>query len=140
MKELLIQQKLDEVDQEVVRRAEAVVDNAPGITKELDDKQIRNIIAVADDTQSIAVVDNFIKYQIGRSYDEKKPNQKWCFLDKNRRRFGEAIRMDLEWIQKLAKSNTSGEVTADELSIRLTRRYLGYLMRHFKYVDAQSEK
>lgn len=140
MKELLIRRKLDEVDEQIVRRAEAVVDNTPGITKELDDKQIRNIMAVADDTQSIAVVDNFIKYQIGRSYDEKKPNQKWCFPDKNKRRFGEAIRMDLEWIRELAKSNAGDEVTTDELSIRLTRRYLGYLMRHFKYVDAQSGK
>ena len=75
MKELLIRQALDELDQQTVQRAEAVVDNTPGIAARLEDKQIRNIIAIADDTHSVAVVDNFIKYQIGRN----KPTNDMAF-------------------------------------------------------------
>lgn len=135
MNGLLIRQILDEFDNNVVQRAENVVDNTPGITKELEDKQIRNVISVAEDTHSIAVVGNFIKYQIGRSYDSRKPNQKWCFPDKEGRRFGDALLADFDWLKVLAQSNASINVSAEELAIRLVRRYLGYLVRHFKYAQ-----
>jgi hypothetical protein len=83
MKELLIRQLLDELDTQVVQRAEAVVEGMRGVTKELEDKQIRNVMAVAEETQSVAVVDNFIKYQIGR-------NEDWRFGESGgvARRFG----------------------------------------------------
>lgn len=140
MKELLIRQLLDEMDSEVVKRAEAVIDSTPGITKELEDKQVRNVMAVAEETQSVAVVDNFIKYQIGRSYNDKKQpsaQEKWCFAGKDGVPFGEAVRKDLAWLQDTAKVQAKGEVKPEELAIRLVRRYWGYLNRHFKYVQAQ---
>jgi len=140
MKELLIRQILDELDTQVVKRAEDVVDKASGITKKLEDKQIRNVIAVADDTQSVAVVDNFIKYQIGRSYDEKKlpdKQEKWCFPNKDGKQFGEAVRADLAQLREWAKQKANDEVKAEELEIHLVRRYLGYLARYFKYAQAQ---
>lgn len=130
MKELLIHQLLDEMDSEVVKRAEAVIDKAPGITRELEDKQIRNLMAVAEQTQSVAVVDNFIKYQIGRKEEWRSGGNGG---------FGEAIRKDLAWLQNTAKDRAKGGVKAEELAIRLVRRYLGYLNRHFKYVQTQQE-
>lgn len=130
MKELLIRQMLDEMDTAVVQRAEAAVDN-PHITKKLEDKQIRNVMAVAGETQSVAVVDNFIKYQIGRN----KENEGWRFGEKQG--FGEAVRADLTWLQETAKRQAGGEVKAEDLAIRLVRRYLGYLNRHFKYVQVR---
>lgn len=133
MKELLIRQILDELDTQVVQRAEAVVDNTPGITRELEDKQPRNVIAVADDTQSVAVVDNFIKYQIGRS----KENEGWRFGERDRTGFGEAVRADLAQLREWAKQKASGEVKTEDLEIRLVRRYLGYLARYFKYAQVQ---
>ncbi|MCS6861053.1 MAG: hypothetical protein NZT92_12120 [Abditibacteriales bacterium] len=129
MKELLIRQILDELDAQVVRQAEAVVDETGGITNQLEDKQIRNVIAVADDTQSVAVVDNFIKYQIGRS----KKNEGWRFGEESGKGFGEAVRTNLEQLKKWANQKASGEVKAEDLEIRLVRRYLGYLARYFKY-------
>jgi hypothetical protein len=135
MKEMLIRQLLDEMDTAVVQRAEAVVDNTSGITDEkkggLEDKQIRNVMAVAEETQSVAVVDNFIKYQIGRN----KENEGWRFGEGQG--FGEAVRADLTWLQEAAKRQASGEVKTEELAIRLVRRYLGYLNRHFKYVQVR---
>lgn len=133
MKELLIRQILEELDTQLVQLAEAVVDKTNGITKELEDKQPRNVIAVADDTESVAVVDNFIKYQIGRS----KENEGWRFGEKEGKGFGEAVRSDLRQIQEWAKSKASGQVKVEELEIRLIRRYLGYLVRYFKYAQAR---
>jgi len=137
MKELLIRQILDDLDQATVQRAEAVVDNVPGITDEhqggLEDKQIRNVIAVADDTQSVAVVDNFIKYQIGRS----DPNKKWRYGEQRGKGFGERVRTDLQWLGGLAAQRAHDAVTVEYLAIRLVRRYLGYLIRHFKYAQVQ---
>jgi hypothetical protein len=131
MKELLIRQILDELDTQVVKRAEDIVDKASGITKKLEDKQIRNVIAVADDTQSVAVVDNFIKYQIGRS----KENEGWRFGENGGAGFGEAVREDLAQLREWAKQKASGDVKAEDLEIRLVRRYLGYLARYFKYAQ-----
>jgi hypothetical protein len=131
MKELLIRQILDELDTQVVKRAEDVVDKTSSITRQLEDKQIRNVIAVADDTQSVAVVDNFIKYQIGRS----KENEGWRFGENSGTGFGEAVRDDLEQLREWAKQKASGEVKAEDLEIRLVRRYCGYLARYFKYAQ-----
>lgn len=130
MRELLIRQMLDELDQQTVQRAEAVVDNTPSITTKLEDKQIRNIIAVADDTHSVAVVDNFIKYQIGRN----KPAEGWRFGEQKGQGFGETVRADLQWLQSMAAQRAHDEMKAEDLAIRLVRRYLGYLVRYFKYV------
>jgi hypothetical protein len=131
MKELLIRQILDELDTQLVKRAEIVVEKATGITTKLEDKQIRNVIAVADDTQSVAVVDNFIKYQIGRS----KENEGWRFGENGGVGFGEALREDLAQLREWASQKATGEVTAEDLEIRLVRRYLGYLARYFKYAQ-----
>ena len=133
MKELLIRQALDELDQQTVQRAEAVVDNTPGIAARLEDKQIRNIIAIADDTHSVAVVDNFIKYQIWRN----KPTNDWRFGEQKGQGFGETVRADLLWLQSLAAQRARDEVKAEDLAIRLVRRYLGYLVRYFKYAKMQ---
>ena len=133
MKELLIRQKIDQIEDNLVQRAEDIVDNCPGITDErkgLEDKQLRNVMAVAAETESLSVVDNFIKYQIGRSYDPKKPPQKWRFGG-----FGEKMRVDLVWLKQQAQSLAGNKVSAKDLEIRLVRLYLGYLIRHFKYVQ-----
>jgi hypothetical protein len=132
MKELLIRQVLDELDQQTVQRAEAAVDNFPEITARLEPKQIRNIMAVAEDTHSAAVVDNFIKYQIGRN----KPSEGWRFGEQKGPGFGESVRADLQWLHSLAAQHAHDEVKAEDLAIRLVRRYLGYLARYFKYREA----
>ncbi len=131
MKELLIRQILDELDTQVVQKAEAAVDSMPRITRALEDSQPRNVIAVADDTKSVAVVDNFIKYQIGRC----KENEGWRFGERGGKGFGEVVREDLTKLQEWAKNKATEDVTSQELAIRLVRRYLGYLARYFRYVQ-----
>ncbi|MBI4494827.1 MAG: hypothetical protein HY690_18795 [Chloroflexi bacterium] len=133
MKELLIRQKIDQVEDALVQQAEQAVDEHPGIARRLEDKQLRNVSAVAAETESLSVVDNFLKYQIGRS----KPGEGWrAGADDG---FGERVRADLGWIRTQAGALADGQVTARELEIRLARLYFGYLVRHFKYVGARGQ-
>lgn len=134
MKELIIRKKIVELEDALVQRAEKAVDDCEGITDKLQDKQIRNVIAVADETESLSIVDNFIKYQIGRC----KENEGWRFGERSRA-FGEAVREHLKWLREQAKLKQGDGVTAKDLEIRLVRLFLGYLMRHFKYVDAMQK-
>ena len=120
MRELLLRRKLDELDEQMVRKAENLVEDTQGITDNLEDRQIRNVLAVAEVTQSVAVVENFIKYQIGRQ-------EGWRFKD-----FGEKLLSDLGYIKELAKKEGDD---IPGLTISLVRRYLGYLVRYFKYVE-----
>ncbi|HXH13082.1 MAG TPA: hypothetical protein VNP04_25335 [Alphaproteobacteria bacterium] len=126
MKELMIRQKLDDADDELVQLATKTVDET-GIAARrnnreiMQDKQLRNVIAVADDTKSVAVVENFIKYQIGR-HDE------WRYHD-----FGEKLIGDLRRLREWARKMVESDIEENDLAIRLVRRYLGYLMRYFVY-------
>ena len=126
MKELLIRRKLDEIDDHLVRMATELVDRTGIAGKEngkeiMQDKQLRNVIAVAQGTQSTPVVDNFIKYQIGR-------HEEWQHQD-----FGEQLLQDLRRLQELAQKLADQVIPERDLAIHGARRYLGYLMRHFKY-------
>lgn len=128
MKELLIRRKLDEIDDDLVRLATKRVDDTGIAGKQngkeiMQDKQLRNVIAVADDTESVPVVENFIKYQIGR-------HDQWRHQE-----FGEKLLEDLRTLQERTDKLADDKVTAKDLAIRLARRYLGYLMRHFVYVQ-----
>lgn len=102
------------------------------------ENQLRNVVDVAMSTQSLAVVTNFIRYQMGRSGG----NQAWLHSN-----FGQQVVQALEnqegIVQKLAAEVTDavcGEVheaertaVRREAQLRLVRLYLGYLNRWFYY-------
>lgn len=137
MKELLIRAKIDEIEDELVKRAEQVVERfRPDITEKLEVKQLRNVEAVAAETESLAVVDNFIKYQIGRA---DKPDKGWRWGEQQGKGFGEAVRDDLKELKKRAESNAGDKVSPKDLEIRLVRLYLGYLTRHFTYAETMDK-
>ncbi len=128
MKELLIRRTLDKMDGDLVNIATRLVEET-GIAGKQDgkeimqDRQLRNVIAVAEDTQSVAVVENFVKYQIGR-HDQWRHNE-----------FGERLLKDLRELRERADKLKDAAVSKEELAIQMVRRYLGYLMRHFVYVQ-----
>lgn len=126
MRDLIIRRKLDEIDDHLVQMATELVDRTGIAGKKngkeiMQDKQLRNIIAVSQETQSIPVVDNFIKYQIGR-------HEEW-----RHERFGEQLREDLQRLREQAQKLADKAIPERDLAIHGARRYLGYLMRHFKY-------
>ena len=85
----------------------------------MESSQLRNVMSVAIETDSLAVVENFIKYQIGR-------RNEWGHND-----FGEKMLEQLDKIRKMAASMLNEH--AQELQIQMARRYIGYLIRYFTY-------
>jgi hypothetical protein len=128
------------------RRLDELVRDAGAVAHLLaDDKlmrtsQLRNVLTVADDTQSVAVVTNFIRYQMGRS----KRDEAWLHGD-----FGKKLVDALEHpkgvverlVEKVVKEVTRQVEDATEESVTslarvsLVRLYLGYLNRWFYYGD-----
>ena len=69
---------IDRCKEQLVPAAEALLDEAQGIEigRDFGHSQLRNLIAVAMETESPAVVANFIRYQVGR--DTRGSNKgKW---------------------------------------------------------------
>jgi len=112
-----IEEQLDEL----VKRAENCVTNTNAAQTDLEESQLRNLQNLASATESVAVLENFIAYQIGR---KKIP------LD-----VGKQIMDNLRQISLLAEE-ISRQKGVDEQALRLLRiemirMYLGFLVRKF---------
>jgi hypothetical protein len=134
--------------QEAVRRQmDAIVRAANGAAallegSDMEKNQIRNVLNVAEETGSQAVVTNFIRYQIGRS----RTGQAW-----QHQGFGLRVIDDIEregWVVDRAAQNAiayarelitqrGGEADEAELERKarqqLMRYYLGFLHRAFYF-------
>ncbi|HZP02603.1 MAG TPA: hypothetical protein VFD30_20295 [Terriglobia bacterium] len=141
--ELAMRKALDnELDQlvEAARRAILLLND----DRAMRENQIRNVLNVATSTESLAVVTNFIRYQMGRSGG----NQAWLHSN-----FGQTVVNDLESekgeVAKLAESVTrkvcekTGSTDRNRIlgraRVELARLYLGYLNRWFYYGSKKPE-
>lgn len=134
---LFIEAKVDEYKGRLIEDIENL--DLINVTDEIEESQLRNVINVANSTRTVAVVTNFIKYQIGR---KKQRNKGWRYND-----FGENLIQTLqgsvkEWaeeISRMASQAIKGVKNVEDLQrevwCRLVRLYLGYLYRHYKYVQ-----
>lgn len=130
---------LDRQKEVLVPAAEKFLEDA-GIVefpkKQFGDSQFRNLIAIANETSSPAVVLNFIRYQIGR--DSGKKNWGRVHDGKN---LGDRLLDDLQKgavQQALAAIPGLADETLRQLAtIELIRQYLGFASRYLKYLDLQ---
>jgi hypothetical protein len=128
-----IDRRLDELVREAGKSVHLLHDD-----RAMRENQLRNVVDVAMSTQSLDVVTNFIRYQMGRSGG----NQAWRHSD-----FGHKVIQALEGREAIVQRLTN-EVTASvyaavpesnratirqEAQLRLMRFYLGYLNRWFYY-------
>ncbi len=137
-----VRQQMDPI---VRRAAEAVKLLKPKSEREqsnMRENQIRNVLNVVEESRSIEVVTNFIRYQIGRSGGGRQ----WQYNG-----FGLRVIEDIEKgvVAKHARATGAqaaarieelgGEADAQELCakayVELTRYYLGYLNRAFYFCD-----
>ncbi len=133
------QREIDRQKEVLVPAAEKFLEEA-GIVefpkKQFGDSQFRNLIAIANETSSPAVVLNFIRYQIGR--DSGKKNWGREHAGKN---LGDRLLEDLQKgavQQALAKIPGLADDTLRQLAaIELIRQYLGFASRYLKYLDLQ---
>lgn len=93
---------------------------------DLEESQFRNLVRVADTTESVEVIKNFIFYQVGR-------DKKW---GRGENSLAERIVKDIDGnIQLQAKQIAECCKTSHKpIWLEMIRRYLGYGSRHLKYL------
>lgn len=133
--ELALEAAMQRVMDPVVRQANADAALLDGAG--MDKNQIRNVLNVAEESRSLAVVTNFIRYQLGRS----QTGPAW-----RKNGFGLQVIQQIEGADGIVakqaqaalerareRGETIPEEAIDELRYDLMRYYLGYLNRAFIY-------
>lgn len=133
---------IDRSKEALVRAAEELLDEARVTeikSKDFGHSQVRNLIAVATETESPAVVINFIRYQMGR--DSKKNS--WS----NRGGMEGGPTLGERFIDEFEKGSVAtalaglgieGDPLVRQLArIELIRQFLGFTSRYLKYLDLQ---
>ncbi|WP_044209612.1 hypothetical protein [Coleofasciculus chthonoplastes] len=122
--ELQIQKGIRQAEDDLVLWIQAALDTTQ--YGNLEESQFRNLVRVADTTDSAEVIKNFIRYQVGR-------DKKW---GRGKGSLAERIIQDIDGnIKKNAQSiaeSSQGELK--QVWLELIRRYLGYGSRHLKYL------
>lgn len=98
---------------------------------DLEESQFRNLVRVADTTDSAEAIKNFIRYQVGR-------DKKW---GRGKESLAERLIQDIDGnIKKTAGIIAeSSQIDFKPVWLELIRRYLGYGSRHLKYLrDGQN--
>ncbi|GAX37392.1 hypothetical protein [Nodularia sp. NIES-3585] len=124
-RQLKIQQGIRKAEDEIVKAIQTALNDKTSYDK-LEESQFRNLVRVADTTESVEVIKNFLLYQLGR-------DKKW---GKGENSLAHRIIRDIDdKIRNLAR-DIKINADANELNpiwIELIRRYLGYGARYLVY-------
>jgi hypothetical protein len=122
--ELQVQRAIRQSEDDLVIWIQDALDN----TKygDLEESQFRNLVRVADTTDSAEVIKNFIRYQVGR-------DKKW---GRGKESLAERLIQDIDGnIKKTAGIIAEcSQIDFKPIWLELIRRYLGYGSRHLKYL------
>jgi hypothetical protein len=130
---LKIQQQIRLAEDELVIDVEKALDNSEHLkTEKLEESQFRNLVQVADTTESPEVVKNFLCYQVGR--DKKWGTDKNSLAAKIIKDIDNSLKQKAQSIAKI-----SPDLDFKPIWMELIRRYLGYGYRHLKYLNAIQE-
>ena len=132
---------IDRAKEQLVGAAETLLrESEVTPSKDFGHSQLRNLGAVAAETESPAVVLNFIRYQMGR--DDKKRH--WARGTEGNRigdRFITALNSDKGVVTQSLKSvvGVEGDALATQLArMELIRYFLGFATRYMKYLELQN--
>jgi hypothetical protein len=122
--ELQVQRAIRQSEDDLVIWIQDALDN----TKygDLEESQFRNLVRVADTTDSAEAIKNFIRYQVGR-------DKKW---GRGKESLAERLILDIDGnIKKTAGIIAEcSQIDFKPIWLELIRRYLGYGSRHLKYL------
>jgi hypothetical protein len=122
--ELQVQKAIRQSEDDLVTWIQDALDN----TKygDLEESQFRNLVRVADTTDSAEAIKNFIRYQVGR-------DKKW---GRGKESLAERLIQDIDGnIKKNAGIIAEcSQIDFKPIWLELIRRYLGYGSRHLKYL------
>jgi hypothetical protein len=124
-KQLKIQKGIRQAEDFLVTWIQDALDNRKSYGK-LEESQFRNLLRVADTTESTEVIKNFLRYQVGR--EEKWGRGKDSLAEKIITDINTRIKEKAQDIAKTAKTEDINSIL-----LELTRRYLGYGARYLTY-------
>ena len=136
---------IDHSKESLVTAAERLLKQADVVRIKKNDfghSQLRNLIAVALETESPAVVTNFILYQMGRDRSGKS----WCNVPNggDGKKLGERFIDEIDSVAGAVKQAlaTMPDVLQDTqlrqlAQIELVRHFLGFASRYLKFLDLQ---
>ena len=136
--ELALDKEIDDRLNELLKQMQKLMDGSRIWESSMEVNQIQNLLAVAMETDSVEVVKNYIRYQIGR--DNKSAS--WRKGVGNRLTFGDQIVDELDRLHGIALSivpANSAQHFIDRAWMKLTRLYLGHLRRYFYYKKRSKE-
>ena len=128
-KEFKIQKGIRDAEDDLVIAIEARLNNKESYGN-LEESQFRNLMHVADTTNSIAVIKNFLRYQLGR--DNKWGEGQESLAEKIIEDIDNKLKQKAEEIIQESEYKESKKIK--QVWLELTRRYLGYGSRHLKYL------
>lgn len=123
--QLKIQKGIREAEDLLVTWIQDALDNPRSYGK-LEESQFRNLVKVADSTESTEVIKNFLRYQVGR-------DNKW---GRGKDSLAEKIITDINTRIKEQAKKIATDAKTDNINpvlLELTRRYLGYGARYLTY-------
>jgi hypothetical protein len=122
--ELQVQKGIRQAEDDLVLWIQEALDKSK--YGNLEESQFRNLVRVADTTDSAEVIKNFIRYQVGR-------DKKW---GRGQDSLAEKIIQDIDGrIKKIAQIIAECfQTDFKPIWLELIRRYLGYGSRYLKYL------
>ncbi len=141
-RELLINREIDALMNDLLLGMVKFADASQIWQSRMEEHGINNVVAVAQDTGSVEVVKNYIRYQVGRDVR----NETWRWRVGNVKNFGEQLVDKLDELRDLATGIVAAagkETPANEVNrvwMTLTRAYLGHLSRYFVYHKKRQER
>lgn len=123
--QLKIQKGIRKAEDELVTLIQDALDRRNTYGR-LEESQFRNLVRVADTTESTEVIKNFLHYQVGRE-------DKW---GRGRDSLAEKIISDINTKIKQKAKDIAKDAKSDDVNtilLELTRRYLGYGARYLTY-------
>jgi hypothetical protein len=134
--QLKIKKEILQAEDNLVSWIESALDKCkygrPNTRNELEEAQFRNLVRVAESTESSAVIKNFLRYQVGR--DEKWGRGKDSLAEQIISDIDGNLRLEAE---KIADTASSTDIKL--IQIELIRRYLGYGSRYLKYLKVEDK-
>ena len=137
-RELALNRGIDAAMNDLLKGMKELVDGSRIYQSRMEIHQMSNLVAVAQETDSVEVIKHYILYQVGRD----TRNESWHRRMGSARTFGEELVSRLDSLHDLALGMVS-EVTGtsaldvDRTWIKLTRLYLGHLRRYFYYLKKE---
>lgn len=139
-RELKINREVDASLNTLLGEMKEFVDRTRIYESDMEIHQMANLVAVAQETDSVEVVKHYIRYQIGRD----TANRSWRWRVGGVKNFGEQLVDHLGGLQDRAQviiaEAGGGESETNRTWIALTRLYLGHLRRYFYYLKRRAEE